>query len=152
MLFRSARGTGSTTGVLGRIASTTSGAPSISQQPASATVSSGAPATFSVTASGTAPLTYRWQRNGSDIPGATSAAYTLPSATLADSGATFRCIVANGDGSVTSSSATLTVVANTAPVATITSPAVGTTYRAGDTITFAGSATDAQDEIGRAHV
>mgnify|MGYP006273465887 CR=1 FL=1 len=144
-LYYLARGTGSTTGVLGRIASTTSGAPSISQQPASATVSSGAPATFSVTASGTAPLTYRWQRNGSDIPGATSAAYTLPSATLADSGATFRCIVANGDGSVTSSSATLTVVANTAPVATITSPAVGTTYRAGDTITFAGSATDAQD-------
>ena len=144
-LYYLARGTGSTTGVLGRIAYTANGAPSISQQPASVTVSSGAPATFSVTASGTAPLTYRWQRNGVDIPGGTSASYTLPSTTLADSGATFRCIVTNGDGSATSSSATLTVVANTAPVATITSPAVGTTYRAGDTISFAGSATDAQD-------
>ena len=55
-LYFLARGTGSSTGVLGRIAYTASGAPTISQQPAGLTVSSGAPATFSVTASGTEPL------------------------------------------------------------------------------------------------
>ena len=144
-LYFLARGSGSSTGVLGRIAYTASGAPTISQQPASITVSSGAPATFSVTASGSEPLAYRWQRNGVDIPGATSSSYTIAPATLADSGATFRCIVTNVDGSATSDAATLTVVANTAPSATITSPLAGTTYRAGDTISFSGSATDVQD-------
>mgnify|MGYP003343663906 FL=1 len=98
-----------------------------------------------MTASGTEPLTYRWQRNGVDIPGATASSYTIASATLADSGTTFRCIVSNVDGSATSDAATLTVVANTAPSATITSPLAGTTYRAGDTISFSGSATDVQD-------
>ncbi|MFM8944645.1 MAG: PQQ-dependent sugar dehydrogenase [Actinomycetota bacterium] len=146
-LYYLARGAGSTTGVVGRIAYTASGAPTITQQPTGLTVSSGAPATFSVVASGTAPLAYRWQRNGVDIPGATGASYTLTSASLADSGATFRSIVSNGDGSATSASATLTVVTNTAPVATITAP-TATTYRAGDTIAYAGSATDAQETIG----
>jgi hypothetical protein len=39
-------------------------APSIGTQPQNTTVSPGAPATFSVVASGGSPLTYQWQRNG----------------------------------------------------------------------------------------
>ena len=42
--------------------------PVISTQPQSQTVDEGSPATFSVVASGNPPLTYQWQRNGSDIP------------------------------------------------------------------------------------
>src|SRR4029077_388089 len=51
------------------------GAPTITAQPANQTVTVGQAATFSVVASGTAPLSYQWQKNGADISGATSASY-----------------------------------------------------------------------------
>jgi glucose/arabinose dehydrogenase len=120
-------------------------APTISTHPQPVTVPVGSDATFTVSASGSAPLSYRWQRDGADIPGATSASYTLPGAQLADSGARFRVIVSNSAGSATSNAATLTVTANRPPTATITAPATGTLYRAGDTIAYAGSATDPED-------
>ncbi|PYU52847.1 MAG: pyrrolo-quinoline quinone [Acidobacteria bacterium] len=90
-------------------------APYISTQPANQTVSVGQTATFSVGAAGTPPLTYQWQKNGADIPGATSSSYTTPATTSADSGAMFRVVITNSAGSVTSNSATLTV--STGPVA-----------------------------------
>jgi hypothetical protein len=90
-------------------------APYINTQPANQTVSVGQTATFSIGAAGTAPLTYQWQKNGADIPGATSSSYTTSAATSADSGAMFRVVVSNTAGSVTSNSATLTVSAG--PVA-----------------------------------
>jgi len=86
-----------------------SAAPTITTPPANQTVSTGQPATFSVTASGTAPLAYQWQKNGVTISGATSAAYTTPATTTADSGSTYRVIVSNAAGSVTSTAALLTV-------------------------------------------
>jgi len=70
-----------------------------------------------VTASGTAPLSYQWQKNGVNIAGATSASYTTPVTTTADSGSTFTVVVSNSVGSVTSSTATLTV--NPAPAPAI---------------------------------
>src|SRR5262249_59946236 len=63
--------------------------PAITTQPVSQTVTAGATATFSVVASGTAPLSYQWQKNGSNISGATSASYTTPATTGAGSGGTF---------------------------------------------------------------
>ncbi|MFN8010731.1 MAG: M4 family metallopeptidase [Holophagaceae bacterium] len=84
-------------------------APTITGQPSNATVAVGGTATFSVTASGTSPLSYQWQKNGVAISGATSASYTTPAATSADNGATFRCVVSNSAGSATSNNATLTV-------------------------------------------
>lgn len=84
-------------------------APSISQGPVDQTVTLGQPASFSVTASGSTPLSYQWQRNQSNIQGATNSTYTIASTTLADSGAKFRCVVTNTTGSATSSEATLTV-------------------------------------------
>lgn len=78
-------------------------------EPADVTVTVGQSATFSVSASGTAPLSYQWQRNGSDIPGANAASYTLANAQLADSGARLRVVVSNGQGNATSREATLTV-------------------------------------------
>src|SRR6266403_570308 len=89
-------------------------APYINTQPANQTVSVGQTATFSVGAAGTPPLTYQWQKNGPDIPGATSSSYTTPATTSADSGAMFRVVITNSAGSVTSNSATLTV--STGPV------------------------------------
>ncbi|MFN7916539.1 MAG: G8 domain-containing protein [Vicinamibacterales bacterium] len=83
--------------------------PTITTQPASATVTLGAKATFSVVASGTGTLTYQWQKNGVNITGATTASYTTPVTVSADSGSTYRVVVTNASGSVTSASATLTI-------------------------------------------
>jgi glucose/arabinose dehydrogenase len=116
--------------------------PSIVNQPASQLVSVGQSATFSVSASGTPPLSYQWQRNGANISGATAINYTLPSASMADNGAQFRCVVSNAYGTATSANATLTVTTNKPPVANITLPAAGATYAAGETLNFAGTATD----------
>ncbi|MEM4531105.1 MAG: PKD domain-containing protein, partial [Thermofilaceae archaeon] len=86
--------------------------PSITQQPASVTVCAGSSVTFSVTATGTTPLSYQWQRlvggTWQDISGATDASYTINPVGTGDAGS-YRVIVTNPCGSVTSSVATLTV-------------------------------------------
>jgi hypothetical protein len=84
-------------------------APSFTLQPASQTVVAGQPASFSVTATGTAPLSFQWQKNNANISGATSASYTTPATVSGDNGATFRVIVSNSVTSTTSNAATLTV-------------------------------------------
>ncbi len=53
-------------------------APTITTQPASKTVTAGQTATFTVAATGTAPLSYQWQKNGSAISGAIASTYTTP--------------------------------------------------------------------------
>ena len=83
--------------------------PGITTQPSNQTVMQGQPATFTVAASGSVPLSYKWQRNTVDISGATSSSYTLSFTTLADNGAKFRCVVSNAFGTATSNEATLTV-------------------------------------------
>jgi hypothetical protein len=107
-------------------------APLIVTQPANQTVSVGQTATFSVSASGTAPLTYQWYKNGALIPGATSTTYTTPAAVLGDNGSLFTIIVTNTAGTATGGPATLTV--NTAP--TITTEPANQTVNAGQTATF----------------
>jgi glucose/arabinose dehydrogenase len=92
-----------------RIRFTGGSVPTISVHPSNQTVTQGQPATFSVTAAGDAPLSYQWQRNQVNISGANASSYTLASASLADSGAKFRCVVTNAFGSATSNEATLTV-------------------------------------------
>jgi serine protease len=84
-------------------------APAITTQPQNATVAAGQTAMFSVTATGTAPLTYQWNRNGTAINGATAASYTTPATSAGDSGAAYTVTITNAAGSVTSSAATLTV-------------------------------------------
>jgi glucose/arabinose dehydrogenase len=119
--------------------------PAIATWPANVKVSVGDPASFSVDANGEGPLSYQWQREGVDIPGATSARYTLASATLADDGARFRVVVSNANGSVTSAAATLTVSSNHRPTATIVTPAQGATYAGGDVISYSGTGLDDED-------
>ena len=97
--------------------------PTITSQPTNQTVTEPEPATFSVVATGDAPLTYQWRRNGADMPGEVSASVTLSSTTVGDSGDVFDVVVvSNAAGSVTSASATLTVNAAPQPPSITTQP------------------------------
>jgi dienelactone hydrolase len=83
--------------------------PAIIMQPADQVVSGGQPVSFVVTAGGTAPITYQWQKNGIDIAGATAASLEIQAANLSDSGASFSAVVRSAAGSGVSNRATLTV-------------------------------------------
>ena len=96
--------------------------PSITGQPSSQSVASGQPARFSIAASGTAPLSYQWLRNGVAIAGATQATYISPATSSADSGAAFSVTVSNVAGMLTSLPATLTVTAPTPVNASFVAP------------------------------
>lgn len=141
-LYYLSRGTGNVVRVTysGTISTT------IQSHPQDITVGVGESATFSVVAGGTAPLSYQWQRNGTDIPGATSSSYTVKDTTLSDNGAEFRVVATSPtSGSATSNPATLTVVGNRAPTGTITAPTDQTHYSAGQSFTYRGTATDPED-------
>lgn len=142
-LYYLARGTGAVFAVQ----YTANQAPAIVVHPSNQSAPSGSSATFSVTATGTQPLGYQWQRNNGNITGANASTLMVSNVSGADSGAQFRCIVSNSFGTATSNSATLTVTANTAPAASIDSPAPNSTYAAGDVVAFSGSGTDAEDGV-----
>ncbi|MFO0082679.1 MAG: GC-type dockerin domain-anchored protein, partial [Phycisphaerales bacterium] len=82
--------------------------------PASLSRLSGQPASFTFTASGTGPLSFQWQKDGSNIVGETGATLTIAAASPADNGA-YRVVVTNACGSATSTAATLTVDARCSP-------------------------------------
>jgi Immunoglobulin I-set domain len=84
-------------------------APTITTQPANVTVTVGQTGTFTVTAAGTAPLAYQWQKNGSNISGASSSSYNTPATSSTDNGSKFDVVISNSAGTITSSTATLTV-------------------------------------------
>src|SRR5712691_11334709 len=115
-------------------------APAITSQPANQTVTAGQTATFTVVATGTAPLSYQWHKNGANISGATSASYTTPATTSTDNGSTFRAVVSNSVGSVTSNASTLTLNAVAPLVVSMTSPTNGASVSG--TITVSGTASD----------
>jgi hypothetical protein len=94
-------------------------APSITDQPDNQTVTAGLSAKFRVNASGTAPLSYQWMQNGSNIPGATSPTYITPATTTGQSGSTYTAVVSNAAGTITSNAATLTVVERTQNIKTV---------------------------------
>ena len=137
--------TSSNEGELWRVTYTGNGAVSVTVNPLSKTVATGTAVSFVVGASGTAPLAYRWQRNGVDLPNANTQNYTIPVVALSDSGARFRAIVSNASSADTSTYAILSVIDNTAPVAEILTPITSTLYEAGTTISFSGLGNDAED-------
>jgi len=92
----------------------TPGVPSLSVQPSNVSVKVNQTATFSVSATGTAPISYQWQKNTLNISGATSASYTTPPVTSGDNGSKFDVVVSNPAGSITSKQATLTVTSSQA--------------------------------------
>jgi glucose/arabinose dehydrogenase len=134
---------GASSGALGKITFTNTLGPRLTQQPRAQTIFLGDPVTFTVAADGAS--SYQWRRNGVDIPGATSASYTIARTTPADSGATFSVAVSNADGTVVSDAAALTVTSNRLPSPAITSPGADVGFVPGDKIGFAGTASDAED-------
>lgn len=121
-------------------------APTITQQPSNLSRNVGQSASFTVAASGTAPLTYQWQKlSGStwnNIAGATSATYSIASVTTASAGQ-YRAVVTNTLGTATSGAVTLDV--NQSPSATIS--VSSNTYTFGQTINFSAVASDPEDGL-----
>ena len=115
-------------------------APAITQQPANTTVTAGQSATFTVTATGTAPLTYQWFLNGS-AAGTNSNTYTISQTTVGQTGAQIHVKVTNAAGSATSNTVTLTVNAAAPTAPTITTQPTNATVTAGQSATFAVTAT-----------
>ncbi len=83
--------------------------PSITSQPQGVNATVGDAVTFSVTASGTAPLRYQWEFNGVGLPHQTNMSLTIPSAKVGHAGK-YRVLVRNAGGSVLSANAVLKVV------------------------------------------
>ena len=102
------------TGCGGSVATTTAASQpvAITVEPTNQVIPIGDTATFTVAATGTAPLTYQWSENGVPISGATSASYTTPTIALDSSGSTsigsFDVTIRNATSSVTSNAVTLT--------------------------------------------
>jgi sugar lactone lactonase YvrE len=84
--------------------------PVIAVEPQGQTVAAGGTATFTVEAGGSPPFSYQWSFKGSNLAGATNATLTLTDAGLGAAGV-YSVTVSNAGGAVTSSSATLTVSA-----------------------------------------
>ncbi|MDP1661976.1 MAG: PQQ-dependent sugar dehydrogenase, partial [Phycisphaerales bacterium] len=82
--------------------------PSVAQQTGDQTVCVGAPATVSVTATGTGPFSYLWRKNGQAVPGATRRTYTVSAAVAANAGS-YDCVITGIAGTVTSVPAALEV-------------------------------------------
>lgn len=82
--------------------------PVITKQPVNQTVKPMGSITFSVTASGTAPLSYQWHRSGMTWANWNRRTLTLPAVTVNDVG-TYTVTITNAAGSVTSIPATLTL-------------------------------------------
>ncbi len=106
------------------------GSPVIAIPPTNLTANAGSSVSFSVLAFGGAALSYRWQKDGSDlnnggnISGATSATLTISNVLTADVG-NYALVISNAYGLVTSSSAALAVndpVIVTQPVSQVTIP------------------------------
>lgn len=134
--------TSSKQGILWRVSYVGNGAPVFSVQPYNVLIPVGEDAHFSVQANGSPTIQYQWQRNGIDIPGATSPDLLLSAVLLADSGVLIRCLAENPFGQVSSQEAVLRVTGNQRPLPVILTPDDLFRYAAGDTIRFSGQATD----------
>ncbi len=112
-------------------------APNILTQPVPLSVSGGQPASFSVVATGIPNATYQWLKNGNIITNETGSTLTIANAYAGDA-ASYSVVVSNGAGTVTSSSASLTV-GNTAPTL---APIADQVINAGQTLTITNVASD----------
>lgn len=115
-------------------------APSITTQPQSQSVATGAAVSFVAAASGTPTPTFQWLKNGAPIAGATSATYSIASASANDA-ATYSVTASNAAGSATSSQVTLTVTSASLPA--ITTQPTSVAVVSGVTAVFSVAATNA---------
>ncbi len=119
--------------------------PVITAQPASQFVDLGGPAALTISVAGNPPMSYQWQRNGTNIVGGTNATYSVAAIAPGEVGVPFRCLVSNFDGRTNSTTAQFIINPNTRPTPVIITPSNGSFYAAGDTISFAGTAADPED-------
>jgi hypothetical protein len=110
--------------------------PSITAQPESQSVPQGSAATFNVVANGTAPLSYQWRFDGTNIASATTNSFTRNNVQTNDAGY-YSVVVTNVAGVVTSSNAMLTVLV---PPVILTQPE-SQSVKVGTNATFTVSAT-----------
>ena len=116
-------------------------APTITTQPASVTVNAGQSANFSVGVTGMPAPTYQWQKNGTNLGGATSATFNIAVTVAGDNGSTYGVVVTNSRGSITSNAATLTVNGAVAVTSQPASLSVNTGQAASFTATASGNPT-----------
>jgi sugar lactone lactonase YvrE len=90
-------------------------APAITTHPANRTVVVNSAVALTASASGIPEPTLQWRKDGSELPGATNGTYAISSAQLTDTG-TYIAVATNYSGSVTSHTATLTVVSTPNPL------------------------------------
>ena len=107
------------------VASVSNAAPVVLTQPTGGTFLVGSQTTLSAYAGGTGPLTYQWQKNSTNISGATSTQLIFTNLAVTDSG-NYQLIVSNSVGFATSSNVLITVVTNL--------PIVTTNFDAGDVL------------------
>ncbi|HTS20040.1 MAG TPA: pectinesterase family protein [Verrucomicrobiae bacterium] len=113
-------------------------APNILTNPVSMTVTAGAVATFSVTATGIPDPSYQWLFQGTNVlAGATGTTLILTNAQDANAGV-YSVIVSNSAGSVTSSGGTLTIIEGPPAASFSGAPTIGT---APLTVTFLDTST-----------
>ena len=139
--------------LIGGTGGTGSTPPTIVSQPQSQTATVGSSVSFTVGATGTEPLFYRWRRNGANIPGATnSPTLIIPSVQTNHAGA-YSVIVSNIAGSRISSNALLTVVpppgTNLPPVVNLLTPTNGTSLPSGIPVILQAAASDPDGTVGR---
>jgi hypothetical protein len=113
--------------------------PVITAQPVSLTNNIGTTATFTVEATGSAPLSYQWSLAGTDLAGATDSLLTLTNVQSTNAG-NYRVLVTNVAGSTMSSNALLTV--NLPPTVSISGPTNGSGMLAPASFTLVADATD----------
>jgi len=87
-------------------------APDIITQPISVRVQEGEFATFSIVASGSAPLLYQWRKDDVVISDAIGSSYNTGPTHLMDNGTVYDCVVKNAIGQEISENAVLSVLAD----------------------------------------
>jgi hypothetical protein len=99
--------------------------PGIITQPANITAAIGSNVTFTVTAEGSPPLAYQWQKNGTNVTAnGNSSSFVIPNVQPANAGA-YNVLITNAFGSINSATGTLTVVnGSTNPPLSIATPTV----------------------------
>jgi hypothetical protein len=120
-------------------AATNGGTPAITRHPVGGVVTQGDPYTFSVVATGAAPLTYQWLKDGAALVGATTASLALSATRITDTG-NYSVVVTNAQGTGTSAVALLNIVPLILAPSIVTPPA-NQAVTAGNTANFSVVAT-----------
>ncbi len=101
--------------------------PRITAQPTNTTVVEGGSSVFTVQVSNHDPIAYQWQKNGTNVAGATNAVFTNQFVAITDDGARFRCVLTNILGATNTLEAVLTVMPDTIPPEIVSVQNAGTT-------------------------